>query len=161
MYELDGHAGPLAMDGIFARGAKMEFTQEVRPLPDGKPVVIGKLEQYAVLVAVVDDVEIRRLVIELEVGNRQFLGVFYVNRSLHLTCRAELRPMAWARRTSGIGIGWSTRFLTENQVQVMVFHGMVLVLTGLDLLGGLRDPTGGERTQEDQCENGKGRSCAF
>jgi hypothetical protein len=69
--------------------------------------------------------------------------------------------MAWARRTSFVRVGWPTRFLTENQVQVMVFHGIVLVLTGLDLLDGLRDLTGGKSTQEDQCENGKGMSCTF
>jgi len=149
------------MDRIFARGAKMELTEEIRPLPHIKPVVIGKLEQYAVLVAVIDDVQIGRLVMEVEVGNGKFVGMLDVNGSLHLTCAAELRPMTWARRTFLVGVGRPTCFLTENEVQVVVFPRHVLMLTGLDLLGGLSDLTGGKSTRKDQCKQGKNRSKVF
>jgi hypothetical protein len=65
--------------------------------------------------------------------------------------------MAWSRGTLFVRISRPTRFLAEHQVQVMVFPGMVLVLTGLDLLVRFRELTGGESTQEDHCEQGNYR----
>src|ERR1700674_5706888 len=116
----------------------MNFTQEIWPLPNGEPVVVGKFDQDPVLVAVIDDVEVSRLIIELKTSDGQFFSVLYIDGGLHLSGVAELRPMAWTRGTFFICIGRRALFLSQGQVQVVMFLlSMLRMLPGFHLLEGL------------------------
>ena len=118
----------------------MNFTQEIWPFPNGEPVIVGKFHHDAVLVAIVDDVQVRRLVVEIQILDGQLVSVLDIDGGLHLACGAQLWPMAWTHGAFFIRIGRRALFLTQHQVQMMVFAltVFVLVLTGLSLLGRLR-----------------------
>jgi len=57
----------------------MNFAQKVWLLPDFEPVIVRELDQNPILVAVVDDVQISRLIIELEIVYTQLFGMLNIN----------------------------------------------------------------------------------
>jgi hypothetical protein len=83
--------GPLAIHGVLARFPKMKLGEKVWLLPDGEPVVVRELQKDSVLVAVVEDVQIRRLILDPQIVDAQFFGVLNINRGLHLSGVAQSR----------------------------------------------------------------------
>src|SRR5258707_858128 len=77
----------------------MNFAQKIWLLPDFEPVIVRELDQNPILVAVVDDVQISRLIIELEIVDTQLFGMLNINGGLHLSAIAQSRPMTGAERS--------------------------------------------------------------
>ena len=131
----------MAIDSILTRFAKVKFGEEIWLLSDREPIIVGELDQNSILVAIVDDVQISRLIIELEIVNPQFFGVLNIYRSLHLPGVAQFRPMTRAVRSLFIRELGVAFFLSQNHVQVVVFLFSVLpvlpMLPGFDFLWGL------------------------
>jgi hypothetical protein len=118
----------------------MKFAQEIWLLPDCKPVIVGELHQNPVLVAVVDEVQISRLVIELEIVDAQSFGVPNINWGLHLSVVAQFRPMAWTEGSRIICELRVTLFLSHGHVQVVVvLLSMLPMFNFLGKLGHLAD----------------------
>src|SRR5882762_4437793 len=131
----------------------MKFAQEIWLLPHSEPVIVGELDQNPVLVAIVDDVQISRLIIELEIVDAQFLGVLNINGSLHLSGVAQSRPMTGAVRSLFIRELWVALFLSQNHAQVMVFlFSMLPMLAGFHLLGGLGHLADADRGRHEDGE---------
>src|SRR5258708_10135325 len=141
MHQLDGHPRPLTIDGILARFAKMNFAQKIWLLPDFEPVIVRELDQNPILVAVVDDVQISRLIIELEIVDTQLFGMLNINGGLHLSAIAQSRPMTGAERSLFIRELRLALFPSHVHVQLMVLlFFMFSVCFMLPLLPGLHFP---------------------
>src|SRR5260370_41376060 len=131
----------------------MKFAQEIRFLPHGEPVIVGELDENSVLVAIIDDVQISRLIIELEIVNVQFFGMLNINGGLHLSSGAQPRPMTGAVRSFLIRELRVALFLSQNDVQVVVFlFSMLSVLPGFHLLGELCHLANADWFRDEECK---------
>jgi hypothetical protein len=118
----------------------MKFAQEIWLLPDREPVIVGELDQNPILVAIVDEVQISGLVIELEIVDTQPFGVLNINWSLHLSGVAQFRPMAGTEGSLIIGELRVALFLSHGHVQVVVvLLPMLPMFHSLGKLGHLAD----------------------
>jgi hypothetical protein len=124
----------------------MNFAQKIGLLPHCEPVVVRELDQNPILVAVVDDVQISGLIIELEIVDTQFFGMLNINGGLHLSAIAQSHPMTGAERPLFIGELRLALFSSQGQVQVMVLVWfmfsvafMLPLLPGLHFLGRFGD----------------------
>jgi hypothetical protein len=116
----------------------VKFAQEIWLLSNSEPVIVGELDQNSILVAIVDDVQIGGLIVDLEIVDGQFFGVLNINGGLHLSGVAQFCPMAWAEGSLIICELRVALFLTQNHVQVVMFlFSMLPMLPGFHLLGGL------------------------
>src|SRR5260370_32038883 len=121
----------------------MNFAEKIWLLPDYEPVIVRELDQNPILVAVVDDVQISRLIIELEIVDTQLFGMLNINGGLHLSAIAQSRPMTGAERSLFIRELRLALFPSQAHVQVMVLVCfMFSVCFMLHLLPGFHFPVG-------------------
>src|SRR5207302_8508082 len=108
-----------------------------------------ELDQNLILVAVVDDVQISRLIIELKTVDAQLFGMLNINGGLHLSAIAQSRPMTGAERPLLIGELRLALFSSQGHVQVMVLLRVVFSVSfmlplwpAFNFLGGFGDLAG-------------------
>src|SRR5581483_9150821 len=130
----------------------MQLREVIGLLSDLQPIVIGKLHENPVLVAVVDDVEVDRLVPYGEAVDLQFVRRCDVDRRLHRPAGTEPTPAAGTERAVLIRVLCRARLLAERQMQMVMFPVYMLPLDSFQLLDGL---THGRRwithAQEAEC----------
>src|SRR5713226_1799633 len=104
----------------------MNFAEKIWLLPHCEPVIVRELDENPILVAVVDDVQISGLIIELEIVDTQFFGMLNINGGLHLSAIAQSLPVTGAEGPLFIRELRLALFSSQGQVQVMVLVRVML-----------------------------------
>jgi hypothetical protein len=116
------------MDRILPGRAKMKFAQEVRFLSYFEPIVVRKSNQQSISIAIVNHVQIDRLVQVAKIIDGQLFGVLDIDRSLHPACTAQASPMARILGAGIVGILRVARLFSHGDVHVVSAVGMLVCL---------------------------------
>src|SRR5215471_7956030 len=157
MHEMYDHRRPLAIHGMFPRLMKMKLGQEIRLRADFQPEIIRKKDFDLVMIAIIEDLQINRLVVKVDWGQAQFFRMRYIDGGLYvsgITCSLPMAGIVRARCVREMRIAL-LRCVRDLRV---VRAGMVLAR--LSFVLGLGDLTRSRRSHlyEDQ-EAQTGSNC--
>src|SRR5215470_3249352 len=137
---MNGHRRPLTVHGILAWFVEVDVGKKIGLLADLQPIVIRKKKLDLVVVAVVENGQVSRLVIETDCRNGQSLGMGNIDGRLHLSRIAKASPMAGILGTGRVGeLRLALLARRVGYVHVMRAPTVLVLLPGLHfvLLSGL------------------------